>query len=180
MRLEIGDDTVGALQEALSPVLERLVLQHLERRRKLLVNIRQAADQLSCSEASVRTLIRDGRLEAIPWGRSYRIRWEILEGYVASLAAPHGWPVPTTTRERSYRHQARPAPVGQRALPATDRHSVRGRGGPQAWCPSMAWSLNRSSGALPSSHQRRPAPSLRNWEHRMTRTIRSEWLRERP
>ena len=65
------------------------------------------------------TLIWDGRLEAIPWGRSYRIRWEILEGYVASLAAPNGWPVPTTNRERNYRHQARPAPVGQRASPAT-------------------------------------------------------------
>jgi excisionase family DNA binding protein len=119
MRLEIADDTLDALQEALSPSLERLVLKHLERRQKLLVNIGQAADQLSCSEASVRTLIRDGRLEAIPWGRSYRIRWEILEGYVASLVAPYGWPVRTIPRERGYRHEARPAPVGKRALPAT-------------------------------------------------------------
>ena len=37
-------------------MLEGLVLKHLERRQKLLVNIREAADQLSCSEASVRTL----------------------------------------------------------------------------------------------------------------------------
>lgn len=40
-------------------------------------------------------------------------------GHLASLSAPHGWPVPTTARERSYRHQARPGPVGQRAWPAT-------------------------------------------------------------
>jgi excisionase family DNA binding protein len=119
MRLEIPDDTLFALQDALSPMLEGLVLKHLERRQKLLVNIREAADQLSCSEASVRTLIRDGRLEAIPWGRSYRIRWEILEQYVASLAAPNGWSVSTTIRERSYRHQGRQAPIGQRASPAT-------------------------------------------------------------
>lgn len=88
MRIEVPDSVIGALREALTPVIERLVDEKVEQRRPLLLSVTQVAEELSCSRASVYGLIRGGYLEAISTGRSYRIATATLHDYVEELSKP--------------------------------------------------------------------------------------------
>lgn len=59
---------------------------HDDQDRSLLLTVKQAAAEISCSEAHVRRLIASGDLPAIRLGEGprspYRVPWKVLEGYV--------------------------------------------------------------------------------------------------
>ena len=88
MQIELPDQVVDALREALTPVIDRLIDERVEQRRPLLLSVAQVADELSCTRSSVYGLIRGGHLEAIRMGRTYRVATVTLQLYVEELAKP--------------------------------------------------------------------------------------------
>jgi len=88
MQIELPNEVIDVLRDALSPVLERLIDEKVEQRRPLLLSVNQVAEELSCSRSSVYGLIRGGYLEAISVGRSYRVATATLHAYVEELTKP--------------------------------------------------------------------------------------------
>jgi excisionase family DNA binding protein len=93
VQIELPDDIVNVLRDALTPVIERMIDEKVEQRRPLLLSVSQVAEELSCSRASVYGLIHGGHLEAISTGRTYRVATATLYEYVEQLTKP--------SRERS-------------------------------------------------------------------------------
>lgn len=88
MQIEVPDQVVDALREALAPVLERLIDEKVEQKRPLLLSVKQVATELSCSRSSVYGLIHGGHLEAVCIGKSYYVSTAILLAYVEELTRP--------------------------------------------------------------------------------------------
>lgn len=88
MQIELPDDIVNVLRDALTPVIERLIDEKVEQRRPILLSVTQVAEELSCSRASVYGLIHGGHLEAISTGRTYRVATATLYEYVEQLTRP--------------------------------------------------------------------------------------------
>lgn len=88
MQIELPDDVVDVLREALTPVIERLIDEKVEQRRPLLHSASKVADELSCSRASAYGLIRGGHLEAISVRQAYPVATATLHEYVEELARP--------------------------------------------------------------------------------------------
>ena len=82
MQVEIPDDVIDSLRDALSPLIERLIDEKVQQKRPLLLSVSQVADELACSRQSVYGLIRGGHLEAIRTGGRYRVASAVLDGYV--------------------------------------------------------------------------------------------------
>jgi len=115
MQIEIPDDLVlGALREALMPVVEGLIDEKVEQRRPLLLSITQVAEELSCSRASVYGLIHSRSLEAIRTGRTYRVATATLQAYVEELAKPAYERVVVNARTRPPTPRRQPTQVNQR------------------------------------------------------------------
>ena len=100
MQIEIPDSAIEALRDALTPVIERLITEHVEQKRPLLLSVSEVAEELSCSRASVFGLIHGGHLEAIRIGRSYRVATTTLQSYVEELTKPAYQRVVVGTRYR--------------------------------------------------------------------------------
>jgi len=88
MLIDLPDEVVEALRNALVPVLERLIDEKVEQRRPLLLSVTEVADELSCSRTSVYGLIHGGYLEAVQTGRTYRVATAVLHEYVEELSKP--------------------------------------------------------------------------------------------
>jgi len=88
MQVDIPDQVIESLRDALVPVIERLIEEKVQEKRPLLLSVSQVAEDLSCSRASVYGLIRGGYLEAIQVGRTYKIPSETLLRYVEELLKP--------------------------------------------------------------------------------------------
>lgn len=88
MQIEIPEQVVEALRDALTPVIDRLIEERVEQRRPLLLSVVQVANELSCSRASVYGLIHGGHLEAVSTGRTYRVATATLQRYVDELTKP--------------------------------------------------------------------------------------------
>jgi excisionase family DNA binding protein len=88
MQVDIPDQVINALRDALTPVIERLIDEKVEQKRPLLLSVSQVSEELSCSRASVYSLIRGGHLAAIQVGRTYKVPTDILIRYVQELAKP--------------------------------------------------------------------------------------------
>jgi excisionase family DNA binding protein len=88
VQIEIPDQVVDALREALGPLLERLIDEKVQQKRPLLLSVNQVAEELGCSRQSVYGLIRGGHLEAIRTSGRYRIASAVLDDYVDELTRP--------------------------------------------------------------------------------------------
>lgn len=88
VQIEIPDQVVDALREALGPLLERLIDEKVQQKRPLLLSVSQVAEELGCSRQSVYGLIRGGHLAAIRTGVRYRIASAVLDDYVDELTKP--------------------------------------------------------------------------------------------
>lgn len=88
MQVDIPDQIIDSLRDALTPVIERLIDEKVQEKRQLLLSVTQVADELACSRASVYGLIRGGHLEAIQVGRTYKVPSEVLLRYVEELTRP--------------------------------------------------------------------------------------------
>ncbi len=127
MQIELPDEIVDVLRDALTPVIDRLIDERVEQRRPLLLSVTQVAEELSCSRASVYGLIRGGHLEAIATGRTYRVATATLQEYVEELVKPFYERQVVSARTRPPRasppvrradRQPHPAPATS-VLPAT-------------------------------------------------------------
>ncbi len=132
MHIELPDEVIESLREALTPLLDRLIDERVEQRRPLLLTVTEVAGELNCSRASVFGLIHGGNLEAIRMGRTYRVATATLVRYVGELAKlPAEREVVSARNERTSppRRSApdltkpRPASLVS-ALPATNRPRV--------------------------------------------------------
>jgi excisionase family DNA binding protein len=92
MQIEVPDEVVTVLRDALGPVIERLIDERVQQRRPLLLSVTEVANELSCSRASIYGLIHGGHLEAVCTGRTYRVATTTLHEYIEELTKP--------TRER--------------------------------------------------------------------------------
>jgi excisionase family DNA binding protein len=122
MQIEIPDDVLDALRDALTPVIELLIDERVEQRRPLLLSITEVADELSCSRASVFSLIHGGHLGAIRTGRTYRVVTTTLQEYVEELAKPtYQREVVTagSVRTRATRSTATGGRAASRRMPST-------------------------------------------------------------
>lgn len=88
MLIELPDEVIGSLREALTPLIDRLIDERVEQRRPLLLTVTEVASELNCSRASVLGLIHSGNLEAIRIGRTYRVATATLVRYVGELTKP--------------------------------------------------------------------------------------------
>lgn len=88
MQVDIPDQVIELLRDALTPVIERLIDEKVQEKRPLLLSVSQVAEELSCSRASVYGLIRGGYLEAIQLGRTYKVPSEVLLHYVEEITKP--------------------------------------------------------------------------------------------
>jgi excisionase family DNA binding protein len=121
MQIELPDQVIDAVRDALTPVIDRLIDERVEQRRPLLLSVTQVADELSCSRASVFGLIHGGRLEAIRTGRTYRVATATLQQYVDELSRPsyeRDIVSARRTRTRAPRQAGR-GPSNSRQAPAT-------------------------------------------------------------
>ena len=85
MQIEVPDQIIDALRDALIPVIDRLIEERVEQRRPLLMSVNQVAEELSCSRGAVYGLIHGGHLEAVRSGRSYRVATSTLHKYLEEL-----------------------------------------------------------------------------------------------
>lgn len=88
MHVDIPDEIIEALRDALTPIVEQLVDEKVQQKRPLLLSVSQVAEELGCSRQSVYGLIRGGHLEAIRTGGRYRVASAILDDYVDELTRP--------------------------------------------------------------------------------------------
>ena len=95
MQIELPDDVVDVLRNALTPIIERLIPRRWSSDDPYFSQLSQVADELSCSRASVYGLIRGGHLEAISMGRTYRV----CDG------------PPSTNMSKSFQNQATNGPL---------------------------------------------------------------------
>jgi excisionase family DNA binding protein len=88
VQIEVPDQVVDVLRDALGPLVERLIDEKVQQKRPLLLTVSQVAEELGCSRQSVYGLIRGGHLEAIRTGGRYRVASAVLEEYVDELTRP--------------------------------------------------------------------------------------------
>jgi excisionase family DNA binding protein len=88
VQIEIPDEVVEALRDALSPLVERLIDEKVQQKRPLLLSVSQVADELGCIRQSVYGLIRGRHIEAIRTGGRYRVASAVLDEYVDELTRP--------------------------------------------------------------------------------------------
>jgi hypothetical protein len=53
MHIELPDEVIESLREALTPLVDRLIDERVEQRRPLLLTVTEVAGELNCSRASV-------------------------------------------------------------------------------------------------------------------------------
>jgi excisionase family DNA binding protein len=88
VQIEIPDQVVDALRDALGPLVERLIDEKVQQKRPLLLSVSQVAAELGCSRQSIYGLIRGGHLEAVRTGARYRVSSAVLDDYVDQLTRP--------------------------------------------------------------------------------------------
>jgi excisionase family DNA binding protein len=88
VQIELPDQFVEALRDALAPLVERIIDEKVQQKRPLLLSVAQVAEELSCSRQSVYGLIRGGHLAAIQTGCRYRVSNAVLDDYVEELTRP--------------------------------------------------------------------------------------------
>jgi excisionase family DNA binding protein len=112
VQIEIPDQVVDALRDALSPLVERLIDEKVQQKRPLLLSVSHVAEELGCSRQSVYGLIRGGHLEAIRTGGRYRVASAVLDDYVDELTrSKYQREVVDGHRVRTRRHKALPPPT---------------------------------------------------------------------
>jgi excisionase family DNA binding protein len=123
VQIEIPDEVVDALRDALGPLIERLIDEKVQQKRPMLLSVNQVAEELTCSKQSVYGLIRGGHLEAIRTGGRYRIASAVLEDYVDELTRPkYQREVVDAHKVRSRRRKPTPLPSAVLSATKPPRH----------------------------------------------------------
>jgi excisionase family DNA binding protein len=118
VQIEIPDQIVDALRDALGPLVERLIDEKLQQKRPLLLSVNQVAEELACSRQSVYGLIHGGYLEAISTGGRYRVASAVLNEYVDELSRPK-YQRDVVDAQRVQAHRRKPPPPPTKVLSAT-------------------------------------------------------------